>query len=74
MVDYDIEKELECTDGVTIIRNEIEYDERDILIVDYKNKKNYLLKKAYYIGHTNIYGTPDGGTKTRFQTQVFFFT
>lgn len=71
-VDYDIGDEIEGINGVKVFGNNTEYAERDVLIVDYENKKNFLLKKAYYTGHTNVYGSPDGGSKTKFQTQVYF--
>ena len=63
---------MESRDGITFFSNEIGYSERDILIADQKNKKNILLKKAYYIGHRSVYGSPDGSTKTKFQSQIFF--
>jgi len=71
-VEYDVSDEIETVDGVKIFGSNTEYRKRDILIVDYKNKKNILLKCAYYAGHNSVYGTPDGGDITKFQSYVFF--
>lgn len=71
-IDYDIEDEIEAIDGLKILGNNTKYKERDILIIDHKNKKNYLLKDAYYTGHSSVFGTPDSGVKTRFRTTIYF--
>lgn len=72
-VSYDISYELPVdANGVKSFSSNSEFAERDILIIDYKSKKNYLLKDAYYHGHTDIYGTPDGGHKTKFYSTWYF--
>lgn len=71
-VEYDVSDEIETVDGVKIFGSNTEYRKRDILIVDYQNKKNILLKCAYYAGHNSVYGTPDGGDTTKFQSYTFF--
>lgn len=71
-VEYDVSDEIETIDGVKIFDSNTKYRKRDILIVDYQNKKNILLKCAYYAGHNSVYGTPDGGDTTKFQAYVFF--
>ncbi len=71
-VDYDIDDERENNNGIISIPSDIEFKERDIFIVDYDNKKNYLLKKAYYCGYSSTWGTPDGGAKTKFKSQIYF--
>lgn len=72
IVDYDIEDEVETVNGVKIFSVDTEYIERDILVIDYKNKANFLLKKAFYIGHVNVYGTPDDGSKAKFKSFIYF--
>ena len=73
IVNYDIDDEIEPdNNGVRNFRIDTKFNERDILIVDYKNRTNYLLKDAYYSGHTNVWGTPDGGFKTKFITKYYF--
>ncbi|MBS5388142.1 MAG: hypothetical protein KHY31_12325 [Clostridiales bacterium] len=71
-IDYDIEKEIETENGIILWGNNIKFEERDILIIDSQNKTNYLLKNAYYAGRSSIYGTPDGGSKTKFRTINYF--
>lgn len=71
-VEYDIDDEVEEINGVKSFGINIEFNKRDIFIVDYINKKNYLVKKAYYLGHRSIYGSPDGGTKTKFRSFIYF--
>lgn len=71
-VDYDITKEVEAVNGVKAIGPNIIYANRDILIVDHNNGINYLLKDAYYNGSSAVYGSPDGGMKTKFVSSVYF--
>lgn len=71
-IDYDIEKEIETENGIILWGNNIKFEERYILIIDSQNKTNYLLKNAYYAGRSSIYGTPDGGSKTKFRTINYF--
>lgn len=33
---------------------------------------NYLLKATHYCGHSEVFGTPDGGYKTRFFSRFYF--
>lgn len=42
------------------------------MIIDYQNKSNFLLKNARYVGGSSVYGTPDGGRKTKFRTRIYF--
>ena len=66
IVDYDITDEIETVNGGKLFCVDTEFNKRDILIIDYDNKKNYLLKDASYLKHTWVGGTPDDGTKTKF--------
>lgn len=53
IVNYEIDKEIEPdNNGVKSFGLNTKFKDRDILIIDYKNKKNVLLKDAYYCGHT----------------------
>jgi len=70
-VDYDITDEIKAIDGVKAFGNNTEFANRDILIVDSNNKHNYLVKDAVYFGHSMVYGTPDGGCKTKFHSYKF---
>jgi hypothetical protein len=72
VVDYNIGDEIEPVNGVRAFGIDTEYKDRDILIVDYKGKNNILLKNAYWVGNNNVYGTPDGGSKTRFNASIYF--
>ena len=72
IIDYDIMDEVESVNGIKAFGNDTEFIDRDILIIDYNNRKNYLLKNAYYCGHSSTYATPDGGTKTKFHACVVF--
>lgn len=38
----------------------------------YENKKNILMKNAFYTGYRNVIGNPDGKTVTKFQSSVYF--
>lgn len=56
IVDYEINDEIPSVNGVKSFGKDTEFDERDILIVDYTNKRNLLLKNAGYRGHTEVWG------------------
>lgn len=71
-VEYDIHNEIPDADGVKCFTINTKYVNRDILILDYENKKNYLLKNAFYSGGTTILGTPDKNSITIFQSNVYF--
>lgn len=71
-VEYDISNEVEAVNGVRFFGSNVEYRERDILIIDYENKKNILMKNAFYAGHRSVIGTPDDKTVTKFQSSVCF--
>lgn len=73
-VDYDITDEVEPVNGVRAIGPNTEYTNRDILIVDYDHGISYLLKDAYYCGSSSVYGNPDGGSKTKFATNIYFYS
>ena len=71
-VEYDIHNEIPYIDGVKCFTTNTKYDNRDILIIDYENKKNYLLKNAFYSGGPTILGNPDKNSTTIFQSNVYF--
>jgi len=73
VVNYDIDEEIPAIDGVKMFGSNTEFKERDILIIDYKTKMNYLLKSAHYNGHSEVLGNPDGGYKTKFFSRCYFF-
>lgn len=72
IVDYEINDEISSSNGVILFGKDTDFDERDILIVDHMNKRNLLLKNAGYRGHTEFWGTPDGGSKTKFFSSCYF--
>ena len=73
VVNYDINDELPETNGVRTFTSNTKFNKRDILIIDHQTKMNYLLKQAYYSGHSEIYATPDCGIKTRFFSRTYFY-
>ena len=73
VVNYDIDDEIPAINGVRTFGSNTEFKKRDILIIDYQTKMNYLLKNAYYCGHSEVLGTPDGGYKTRFFSRFYFW-
>ncbi len=72
IVNYDIMDEIQAINGVRTFGSNTEFNERDILIIDYLAKMNYLLKKADCSGHTQVFGTPDGGSRTKFFSNYYF--
>lgn len=72
IVNYDIDEEIPAINGVRTFGSNTEFKKRDILIIDQKTKMNYLLKKAYYYGYSEVFGTPDGGAKTKFFSSCYF--
>ena len=70
--EYEIEEEIEAVNGVKIWTSSMEFRKRDILLVDVQNKKNYLLKNAWYAGNSAVYTSLDGGVFTTFQSNVYF--
>ena len=72
-VDYDISEEVQAVNGIKAFGPNTKYANRDVLIVDHEKSISYLLKDAYYIGSSIVYGNPDGGAKTKFVTSVYFF-
>lgn len=72
IVNYDIMDEIPEIDGMRTFGSNTKFKERDILIIDHLAKMNYLLKKAYYHGHSEVLGTPDGGYKTKFFARYYF--
>lgn len=72
VVNYDIDEEIPAINGVRTFGSNNEFKERDILIIDYQTKMNYLLKAAYYSGHSEVIGNPDGGYKTKFFARYYF--
>lgn len=73
VVNYDIDDEIPAINGVRTFGINTEFKKRDILIIDYQTKMNYLLKNAYYCGHSEVLGTPDDGYKTRFFSRFYFW-
>lgn len=72
-VNYDIDDEIKPNKhGAIIWGTDTKVNDRDILIIDYKNKENIMLKDAYYSGHSSVYGTPDGGYTTKFFSNIYF--
>lgn len=72
IVNYDIMDEIPVINGMRILGKGTKFNKRDILIIDNLTKMNYLLKKTYCNGHTEVLGTPDGGCKTKFFTRYYF--
>ena len=70
-VKYIIEDEIELVKGVRYFRTDTAIADRDILVVDRENKEKYLLKSAYYSGHSVSYGHPDGDEITCFKSRTF---
>ncbi len=73
IVDYEIDEEIEGINGIKTFGTNTKFEHRDILIIDSKNKNNFLLKDAYYNGHSESWGTPDGGTKTKFFSRCYLY-
>lgn len=73
IVNYDINDEIPAINGVRTFGSNTEFKKRDILIIDYQTRMNYLLKDAYYCGHSEVLGTPDGGYKTKFFSRFYFW-
>ena len=73
IVDYEIDDEIESdSNGIKSFGINTKFNERDILVIDYKNKINYLLKEACYNGHSEVSGTPDDSYKTKFFSNYYF--
>lgn len=71
-VDYNISNEIEPINGMIMFGGNTKFEARDIFVVDYQGKKNYLAKQAHWSGISSVFGTPDSGEKTKFRTNVFF--
>lgn len=72
VVNYDIDDEIPVINGVRTFGRNTEFKKRDILIIDQQTEMNYLLKMAYYYGYLEVFGTPDGGYKTKFFANCYF--
>ena len=72
IVNYDIMDEIPVINGIRTFGSYTEFKERDILIIDYFGRMNYLLKNANCNGHSEVLVTPDGGYKTKFFTRYYF--
>ena len=70
--EYEIDEEIEAVNGFKIRTSNMEFRKRDLLLVDFQNKKNYLLKNAWYAGDSAVYNSLDGGVFTTFQSNVYF--
>ena len=73
IVNYNIENEVSETNGLKAFCSNPELKKRDILIIDYQSKRNYLLKEADYCGNLQTFGTPDNGYKTKFFSRYYFY-
>lgn len=73
IVNYDITDEIPENNGLRILTNSTKFKNMDILIIDYYKGVNYLLKNAYYSGGSTVSGTPDGGYKTKFFSNIYFY-
>lgn len=71
-VEYDIMDEITPVNGTIVYTSSTKFKERDILIVDYEKKNNYLLKDACFAGINNIFGSPDEVSRTSFVSNVYF--
>ena len=69
---YDIMDEVEAVNGIKTLGGNTKFAKRDILIIDFNAKKNLQVKQAFYAGVNRIFGTRDGGAKTKFLASVFF--
>ena len=70
--EYEIDEEIEAVNGFKIRTSNMEFRKRDLLLVDFQNKKKYLLKNAWYAGNSAVYNSLDGGVFTTFQSNVYF--
>lgn len=71
-IEYDIKQEVDPVNGVRYFSSTTQYKKRDIIIVDHKNRANYLLKNAICRGQSSVYGSPDGGYNTKFVCLTYF--
>lgn len=73
-VEYAIDDEIKPDkNGAITIGSNTQYKKRDILIVDFTSKVNYLLKDASYSGDKELYGSPDGNVTTKFFSSCYFY-
>lgn len=72
IVNYDIMDEIPAINGVRTYGSDTKFKNRDILIIDNQTRMNYLLKEAYFWGHSAVLGTPDYGYKTKFFASFYF--
>lgn len=70
--DYDIMDEVEAVNGIKTLGGNTKFEKRDIFIVDFNAKKNLQVKQAFYAGANRVFGSRDGGAKTKFRASVFF--
>ena len=56
--EYEIDEEIEAVNGFKIRTSNMEFRKRDLLLVDFQNKKKYLLKNAWYAGDSAVYLPP----------------
>ena len=70
-VEYDIQDEIPDVDGVKCFTTNTKYDNRDILILDYDNKKNYLLKN-YQFHTVSVLQSFISPPEMRILPQLFF--
>lgn len=72
-IEYDIGQEIEDKNGIRIEEGKSNFKERDILIIDSDNNKNYLLKNSYFIGYSNYYRSYEAKEIARFKGVLYFY-
>jgi len=72
VVDHDIMDEVEAVGGVKSFGVNTEFKTKDIFIIDHQTKQNYLVKDAWFSKANRVWGTPDGGAQTKYQSDVYF--
>lgn len=72
-VEYNVHNEIPAVNGFRTFGTNTEFENRDILIIDYNTKMNYLLKEAFFKGCSTVSGTPDSGIKTEFFSRWYFY-
>lgn len=71
-VEYDISDEIEAVNGLKMWTTATEFEPRDIIIADPDSSSYYLVKSAYYSGHTARYGSVDDRTISIFKSNSYF--
>lgn len=72
-VEYDIIDEIESVNGVKTFGKDTTFEDRDILIYDYKSKKSYLLKDAGLVGFSSVSSIADDISSARFYSDTYIY-